>query len=421
MVTRIRQRLSADEGLTLVEMLVAMVVLAITLLALSSTLITSLRAMMSSETRVRANALANETLENLQVRDWGDTAPGWDDIEDDYPDCDPQPEPLEESFTEERDGLDYTVTSVIEWVDDPSTAEDCDYLKLTATVEWQLRTETRSVTHSAFRAPPAEEDPSELAVRSLRVDPEIALLKSAGDPDPGKVEQRVEFDEDGDPTYSTITPDHRVELTLVTTAPLPGGASVTVSFMPRDEWPDGSDSGPHSLTSVDQETWTLARDDWQFVNGDTTFKFFIDLDPADPDSLTLDVTKVVRYVHEDIDVVEGPGADVDEVCLDGDRNSLHPVEVTAHFSGLTADDDVVVSGAGLGDDPPQIATFDGRTTSGGDVIYTIPAEHPYPNGSTTDITLTAIRGFDNTVTASGTLEDLPLLAPGDDDYEDACG
>jgi type II secretory pathway pseudopilin PulG len=398
----IRRRLAGDEGLTIVEMIVALVVLTITLLGLATSLIAGLQAQVANEARTRANALANETLENLQAEDW-------------FTIIAPLPEPSDpddlvistETVTRTRQFVDYEVTSHIAWVNDPATADLGDYLQFTVTVEWTARDRTRSVTHAALRSPPAELPPAAVAVRSLRADPELGRLKQAGDSDNGKVDYRVVFDENGTPSYESVS---GVDLTLVTTLPLPPGATVTVKFLPRDQWPDGALSGPHSLVnpSGDNQTWTISSGgSWRFPNGDTTFEFTITAG-----DVTLEVSKIIHYVHELIDVDEPPPAQT--VQLDCAGRGIAAVELDAHFQGLSSLDEVEVTGAGLPVDPPDVATFDTRTRTGGWVHYTIPAGHTY--GASTEVTMTAVRWFDPVVSASTTAT-LSLQSPDPEDCD----
>ena len=78
---RIRRRLATDEGLTLVELLAALVVIGIVLAATASTLITSLMSVATGELRVRASQIANEEIENLRSIPWSDAGFLQDDLD----------------------------------------------------------------------------------------------------------------------------------------------------------------------------------------------------------------------------------------------------------------------------------------------------------------------------------------------------
>ena len=389
MLRRIHHRLASDDGLTLVEMLVALVILMITILALTSTLITSLRAMYENEVRVRANALANELLEELQAQAWNELGAGT------------------ETSTESRGGVTYAISTDIEWVDDESTADADDYLQFTVTLTWETFGRERSVTHSAYRSPPLV-DPSPLAIRSLQVEPEVGFIeyKVPGDSANGRIMQSVSFGDDGQLVVKDIS---RVELVLRLTEPRPN-AKVEVEFTDRF-----GNTRPYTLKTLDGgTTWgaEVLSSGERYVNGDTTFRFTIS-ETIDGEESTVSVTKLARYVHKDVVADEGPEATPAQVCLDADRRGKHPVELKVHFRGLTIDDDVEVTGAGLNE--PGTASYVGgeATTRGSFYTYTLQEGHLYPEGSTTTVTLTGARAFSPDFSGVGTV-DLELLE------EDAC-
>ncbi|MDP8977118.1 MAG: hypothetical protein M3N17_00765, partial [Actinomycetota bacterium] len=184
---RVRGRLREEGGISLVEALVAIVIVAIVLTALANTTITSLVAMNENEQRTRANALANEVIEHLQGIAWDDVGFYDDDYTGTPPDhvslgaarpaseepaageaCESNVPPLPACEDVMRDGVAYDVDTQIVWVDDPADDDPMigdldgnpdDYKHFTVTAQWQARGQTASVAVEAYRAPNAVERP----------------------------------------------------------------------------------------------------------------------------------------------------------------------------------------------------------------------------------------------------------------------
>ena len=200
MLTRIKQRIDADEGLTLIEMLVAFFIVAIVLTALTSTLMASLRSIVSSESRLRATQLANEVLEELQAWDW-------DDLENYEPD-----DPVT------RANMTYNVTVVVDWVDVAAAAGTENYRQFDVEISWQEFAVSRSLSKTAVRAPlPEEEDAAIFGLREGTVDPNLGFIRI----EDGKLAK--------DGAGNGVS---RVDLRAVTTAPLDAD-SVSVTFENR--------------------------------------------------------------------------------------------------------------------------------------------------------------------------------------------
>ncbi len=165
--------------MSLVEMLVAMFILAVSLTALASSIITSLTAMSRDERRVRATQLANEELETLQGMPWDATGFYADDAGYTATAGGAQtvtlglnragathaasaPTPTE---TFVRDGITYSVTRQITWVDDPadgvapSDIDPNDLKTFSVDIAWDDRGRPGTFTNTAQRAPSVEEVP----------------------------------------------------------------------------------------------------------------------------------------------------------------------------------------------------------------------------------------------------------------------
>src|SRR5687768_65177 len=65
-----RQRLRAEEGISLIEMLVSILLMGLVLAALGSTLFATMAAARQNEGTTKATALATQSLENLQALPW---------------------------------------------------------------------------------------------------------------------------------------------------------------------------------------------------------------------------------------------------------------------------------------------------------------------------------------------------------------
>ena len=169
------RRPRGDAGMSLVEISVAMVILGIVLAAAAAALITFVKGISSNEGNVRANQLANATIERLRTANWNSvgfapTAPGYRAARPDAPSqptanlpsgasVDPQILPLRTVAPPAGDASapTYTVRTDITWVDDckngNSSAASFDYKQLTVEVTWSDRSGNHVVRADTFRAP----------------------------------------------------------------------------------------------------------------------------------------------------------------------------------------------------------------------------------------------------------------------------
>ncbi|MGI8876779.1 MAG: type IV pilus modification PilV family protein [Egibacteraceae bacterium] len=168
MMRSIRRRLAAEEGMTLVELMVAMLILAVVFAGMAQTIITSLSALHAAELRTRATALGKEVVEELHGLAWEKTALYTDEVtgattfdgEDLVliPPASPRdPEVPVTDETVDRDGITYELSRRVTWFDDPATSEDEDYKRLVALVAWSERGTARSARVEVLRSPSGSE------------------------------------------------------------------------------------------------------------------------------------------------------------------------------------------------------------------------------------------------------------------------
>lgn len=377
MLRRARHRLATDDGLTLVEVLVALFILGIVLTALASTLITSLRSVVASESRLRGTQLASEVVEDFQ-------AFAWEDL-DTY-----------EAYVADRQAagdfvrgnVSYDADVTVEWVDDPATGASEDYRRLSLMVGWRDLGVDRTLTETAIRAPkPGEEHTISFSLREVEVDPDLGYIRDDG---------TIAKDGQGNGVGS-------VTVRAVTTQPLDAD-SVELSFRERD----GTIKTLFMSGSQDNTVWEASGSgNWMFANGDTSFTI-----TANSGTDTAQVVAVARYVHETIVVndlsafMESDNDDGtttreprDYVCVDGTGAGVEDIVISSEFRGLTGDDVVVLDGANL---VAADAVAVESTTDGHIFEHTILTGHQYPDVNEAVITVTGTRGFDG-ASESGTI------------------
>jgi Tfp pilus assembly protein PilV len=161
MVPRMRQRLHGEDGISLVEVLVTVVLLAVVLAATLSTIVASLRSITENEAHVRATALSNELLERMAAAPWNRL--GLYVTEVPATTYDGQSVvllPVESTRdavvarpaeTLSRDGRQYDVERWITWVDG-GTGQD--YKRLVVELTWEVGLgQERTMRSESYRAP----------------------------------------------------------------------------------------------------------------------------------------------------------------------------------------------------------------------------------------------------------------------------
>jgi Tfp pilus assembly protein PilV len=363
--------------MTLVEVMVAMLILTVVLSALASVLTASLGSLRQDQSRVTGNAVANDTLEELRRFDWRKV--GFSETDADYVSTfegedtvtfedggrpvpgDPRPTPLEEIT---RDGMTYTVRSHITWAEEGGVQQD--FVRLVAIVTWQDGSQERTVRHESTRA--AEADENFAAIRSVEADPPYAYLHTPSDEAAnGKLDNKLIFNADGD-VIDEEDAGQGAKLVVTTRHPV---EEVTAT-LPAEYSYGGTQEGPVTLDpdgATPNRTWTLSRtatSDWRYRNGHVGFEV-----TATRDTHSATVVASVDYRMREAVFSAGPAeADASDGVLcygtDADGNTIvevHGADVLTEGSvrGLvTTFDTVEVTWAGQSEAEPADLHTDTR-------------------------------------------------------------
>lgn len=352
MTTRIRRRLAADDGVSLVEMLVSIFIIGLVFAALASTMTTSMASIRGNESRTRATALANEVLENMGAVSWSQLGFYDDDVSlaPDYvslgaarPASSPAPLPWERSPATLRDGTQYEVRRTVVWYDDPATGSPQDYKQLRVEVSWAEGTAARSIAVEALRAPdPNEQAASEFTLSLVDAEPAIVYLDASG---------QVQAPPSG--TYAAMP------VTLTARTNRPPDSFVYVTYL-------GSPLLALSGSNANR-TWTRIEAGQTWPNGDVQFEF-----SATRGAESVTANKLVRFVRPL--VVEDFTTTPAGLCFDSsdDSRSYPEILVALRIQGTVAEDEVVVAWATSSGQ----ATFAGSDASTGasNWTFTIPAD-----------------------------------------------
>lgn len=218
MLERLRVTRDDDAGFTLVETMVALVVISIVFAAMGGFLVTSIKAQATNERRVRATQVGNKAIEDLRTLPW-DTL-GFYASDAGY---EPEVDGIETvTLDEPADGVrdarvplpgtqtvvdrdvSYTRTLDILWYDDPGdgldTADDDgdthDAKLIRAALSWQVGEGTKHLKVEGVRAPTADEVTprgqdvvSPFQVQSFTATPSEMSLDAAG-----KTKEALTFD-----------------------------------------------------------------------------------------------------------------------------------------------------------------------------------------------------------------------------------
>lgn len=349
MLTRLRRRLGGDEGFSLVEMLVAFVILGVAMSASASFFMTAMLSFHQAEGRTKATALANEELENLRVLPWDDVGFYADDYAGSPPTDtvllgDVRPvearAPLPEETLAPRGGIAFTVRRSIVWIRKSETANADDYKRLTVSVDWSDRGQARSITVDSLRSPtPAEQPASDFILSLLDVQPELVYIN-------------------GDGTLNTsVAGNDQLNLTALTSAE---ASFVEVRYVQRGGDPANPTVQP--LSSSDYLNWSgavTAAHGHTFPNGDAAFTFVATR--ALPYEQEVLGTTLVRFLQPLVVVWV-----TSTVCV---ADLLTPVDVETRIDGLVDEDAVTVTYATGAVSAQQTAA----TTSGSLLTATLPA------------------------------------------------
>lgn len=263
-----------EDGFTLVEMSVAMLVLAVVFAALGTFLISSVKQQYSNELRAQAVQLAQQSVEEGRALPWDLTGFYADDAQ--AASCgtadgpvvsiavpaskDPQV-PTAGAKTVSVNGTDYTRTVCYRWIDDANdglagadTNGTEDVKRIEVSVDWQVKGEAQSYAVQAMRSPTS----SEVAPRSATGAPAFGIVSVTPDPAAS--------------TAATIDDVGRLTAPLQFTATTSPGVS-TVQL--RWTAADGSAQVRTLAVGADSTSWstTLATGTGPFAPVATTFSF----------------------------------------------------------------------------------------------------------------------------------------------------
>lgn len=205
-----RDRSRDEGGLTLVEMMVAILVIGVILTTLASVLVTTLRTIVHNERETAATALAQQEIERLQAAPWEQAGLLEDEVADPPPDwaarvtdgtfegeelvliappegaeARPAQAPrLESDLADlEMDTFDFTVHRYVTWVD--RTGNDVpETRRFTVIVSWSVLGIDRAITASGERSPTqSESEADEYGLRILNFwrSPDPASLDESGE------------------------------------------------------------------------------------------------------------------------------------------------------------------------------------------------------------------------------------------------
>lgn len=152
MPTRLHRRLAEDDGISLVEMLVALAIVGLAMAAMTSSIFTALASSRAAQDQVDAAQRINEVMEDLLRRPLAEIAPATHNG---------VTNPAYAAVT--RRGSTYTVATEVAWVDDPCNGSAApaagaadprmDYLRLQVSVAWTVGGTPRSLDAAMLRAP----------------------------------------------------------------------------------------------------------------------------------------------------------------------------------------------------------------------------------------------------------------------------
>ena len=385
-----------EDGLTLVEMMVAIMVLGVVMMAMASVLVTSAHSIRGSERVVHSTQIGSLLVEELLALAFEDVALYEKDAEDHYggstfegrdlvllpePSDSKDPEEIEKARedhvprahnTLNHEGVEFTVETAVVWEDDSGTEEAQDYKRLIIMLTWEHRGEVRTARTEAIRSP----DPAEHPLRATVV-PDVIRL----------VDRGVAYAGTNDASF-------KIHVTAVEPQ-----SSVTLKYNDR-----GNEAqGPKQFTAVagsEKTEWqyTFSTNGEEWANGGTLFE-------VTGTSLIGEVERTTMgrgvFLHDlefnsdeiDIDV---PEADEDGALPifttdDGESGACSSVDITATVEGAMRNDPLMLyflddlEGDRLGEihedeDEPRPMSFDstGATVYGATYRLTLePGELLY--------------------------------------------
>ena len=181
-----------EAGLTLIEMMVAILVIGVVLMAMAATAIAAQRSMQTSERVVRATQLGNEVLETYLARDFEDLGVYANDATTAFgaattydgaelvifpqpvtPDYERVPRAFEPF--DDRDGVAYVARTAVVWASDTDPAVADQFKRIIVELTWQVRGEPRtSVVEALVARNPVEQ------MLTVVVEPNTVAISTTG-------------------------------------------------------------------------------------------------------------------------------------------------------------------------------------------------------------------------------------------------
>lgn len=318
-----REQARADDGFSLVEVLIGALVSLLALAGLAQTLMATSASQGASERSVTASQFAAQEIEKIQALQWelvglySADGPPASVVVDGVskptvqlagtpPATGYRPLPVQSRLVQ---GTTYTLTSAIVWDDsavDPPVAPNGSRKRILVDVTWTSRGTTRRVTAASLRAwPPVQRGPSLFYLVTTTAGPTLELIDEYGYP------------------VSTIVngvPVSTVTLTAVTNRAATGATATWVGRTGATENENLADQvglgltwtkiisaptpAPPLVLGPNATSPTLSpapADDWRFPNGATSFQISASASGYPDDTRTVSVT----FLHDQVYVVPG--------------------------------------------------------------------------------------------------------------------
>ena len=359
---------AGDDGMTIVELLIALVVVMIVFAGLAATMVASFSSIRNNEARVRAVALGNELVEEMATVPWNQLGMAIKDPDTDpeeFPDdgdgelivwldgdMNPAVKHPDDQESIERDGRSYEVqrwVTLVEEDDQPAMK------RMVVIVSWEVGGRDSSIRTEGLRAPEPEElfdlEVDVVAWANYADNSAMWLHPSGPDsdsPDPDK------FNLNGE--WFTVTASLGI-------AP----ASIQLRFTDR-AGNERTRPGSDTEGGEKEREWTIAKHDVPFPHGRTTFTVFA----TGPDGQIASDTATLRFYEDlEIQVPADVTQDGDDVPLGGDvrvnedGELCEPLRVEVDVHGMSAGEAVpnAEDEGGLtlewldGDDTPQVTVM----------------------------------------------------------------
>ena len=327
------RRLESDDGLTIIELMIAALIVMIAFAALASTVIASFSAIRSNENRVTATALANEAIEDMTTMPWGQVGIREGEAPAEFDDngtytyshgelivvlSDDEGVPDQHETSVFRDGREYEVERMVTWFEEGGGPA---LKRMIVWVRWDDG--ARSVRTEGLRAP----DPGDIPELEIRF---LGLGKLEND----TFEGRMHLDENLE-NKEVITA--RIEVGV-------GSASVVLTFRDRDENLQTYTFPNVHEDKVDITDATVSEKAHKFRHGPVSFT----ATATGADGQTATAVKVMHFYQDleidRVDAFEGllddrageddQAADVVVLCEE-DATLAEPITVEAEVFGLS--------------------------------------------------------------------------------------